>query len=188
MDQDQFASLQREAFLNCVEEDDVLAGFFAIPNRSRPVLKQGSTGRAVTELQRKLSRLGYTVAASGTFDAATTEALKFFQGGYGLPQTGSTDATTWSTLDSAVQQQTAAEKGQVAAEGGSGSGQFFTGLVQGLTSSMTPAAPEAADEGEDEAKKRKVKGGLNTNTLLIGGAVIGGLVLFGGLVYFATRS
>jgi len=46
---------------------------------ARPVLRRGSTGVAVRELQAILSELDYPVSVTGEFDSATERAVKAFQ-------------------------------------------------------------------------------------------------------------
>ena len=47
-------------------------------------LSSGSTGDAVNQLQQALISCGYTVTVSGTFDAATEDAVKQYQTLYGF--------------------------------------------------------------------------------------------------------
>ena len=56
-------------------------------------LTAGSTGDAVTALQRKLG-----AGESGTYDAPTTVAVSQFQATSGLPVTGSVDSDDWRAL------------------------------------------------------------------------------------------
>ncbi len=65
------------------------------------VLKKGSTGTKVKDLQTKRKKLGYDVVVNSTFDDATEVALKKFQHINGLPETGILDANTKSRLDKA---------------------------------------------------------------------------------------
>lgn len=66
----------------------------------------------------------------------------------------------------------------------SGGEQFITGLAKGFTSTMAPKEEVAVVEEVEEVEE-----GMSTTTmLLIGGAVLGGIAVLGGLVYFATRS
>ena len=52
-------------------------------------LRLGSTGTAVTAMQERLSELGYfTGGISGVFDEETEDAVKAFEQGYGIMQTG----------------------------------------------------------------------------------------------------
>lgn len=57
-------------------------------NAGLVTLRIGSTGNAVTQLQQRLSKLGYGAPVSGTFDEATADALKTFQSHVGVSQTG----------------------------------------------------------------------------------------------------
>lgn len=58
------------------------------PDNGLYTLKIGSTGDAVTKLQKRLSKLGYGSPVNGTFDEATANALKAFQSRVGVSQTG----------------------------------------------------------------------------------------------------
>jgi peptidoglycan hydrolase-like protein with peptidoglycan-binding domain len=63
-----------------------------------PTLQSGSTGAAVKAAQ---CLLGGTNEPSGTFDTATTDAVKAFQTRIGLPANGVIGASTWTALLSA---------------------------------------------------------------------------------------
>lgn len=52
------------------------------------ILRRGSSGDAVAELQQDLARLGYGVSADGVFGARTQEAVKAFQVAHGLAADG----------------------------------------------------------------------------------------------------
>jgi putative peptidoglycan binding protein len=74
------------------------------PAASYPLLKRGSRGDAVVAAQERLAsatdRLstGQSPRATGTFDAATEQAVRSFQGASGLLVTGQLDAQTWPAL------------------------------------------------------------------------------------------
>lgn len=61
----------------------------------------GSSGEKVRQLQTQLNRIARnypaipTVVADGIYGPATAEAIRTFQGIFGLPQTGVTDYATW---------------------------------------------------------------------------------------------
>ena len=65
-----------------------------------------SNDRARTEeLQRMLRYLSFaygeeqlTVRVNGEYDTATTDAVRYYQGINGLPQTGNVDMTTWDLI------------------------------------------------------------------------------------------
>jgi N-acetylmuramoyl-L-alanine amidase len=65
-------------------------------------LRQGSAGEAVADLQRRLAGLGLLDGAASdppaTFAAGTTEAVRTFQGRYGLDVDGVVSELTWSIL------------------------------------------------------------------------------------------
>lgn len=60
-----------------------------VPAARYSQLRQGDTSTAVSDLQRRLSDLGYfTGGVSGIFDANTERAVKLFERSYGVMQTG----------------------------------------------------------------------------------------------------
>lgn len=67
------------------------------------VLRKGSTGSEVEELQRKLTSLGYTLGSvDGDFGEKTLAAVKAFQKDYSLDVDGVVGNQTWAALDNAV--------------------------------------------------------------------------------------
>lgn len=64
-------------------------------------LSIGASGDKVRQLQNQLNRIARnypaipTIAADGIYGPATAEAIRVFQGIFGLPQTGVTDYATW---------------------------------------------------------------------------------------------
>jgi murein L,D-transpeptidase YcbB/YkuD len=71
-----------------------------------PVLRQGTRGEAVRELQRDLTALGYPAAADGAFGPATAAALKKFQRRNGLVADGIAGPKTSAALRRALASQT----------------------------------------------------------------------------------
>ncbi len=66
---------------------------------SRPVLRRGSKGSAVTELQNRLAALGFSPgAADGIFGSLTEGAVKSFQRSRGIPADGIVGSQTLSKL------------------------------------------------------------------------------------------
>lgn len=65
-----------------------------------PLLKKGSTGSAVKELQTALNQLAIfgTLEVDGIFGTATQHAVRSFQAHYGLTVDGIVGAQTWATL------------------------------------------------------------------------------------------
>ncbi len=65
------------------------------------VLEIGSTGSAVETIQRQLNSISNNypainkIAVDGIYGQSTVDAVKKFQGIFGLPQTGSVDYATW---------------------------------------------------------------------------------------------
>lgn len=73
-------------------------------NPAEPVLKRGSKGKAVTELQTLLNRLGYDLGScgiDGDFGRATESAVMSFQSDRGLKRDGICGAATWAALRNA---------------------------------------------------------------------------------------
>ena len=62
-------------------------------------LKQGSKGEAVSELQNKLVKLGWTVDADGAFGAGTKAAVEELQQVFGYDADGVVGAATWKLID-----------------------------------------------------------------------------------------
>lgn len=70
------------------------------------VLKKGSKGETVRELQEDLLSLGYKLpkyGADGDFGSETEKAVKEFQSAVGLPVTGIVDAATLAAIDTAIE-------------------------------------------------------------------------------------
>ncbi|MEV6043097.1 L,D-transpeptidase family protein [Streptomyces xanthochromogenes] len=66
---------------------------------AKVLMSTGSKGAQVKELQARLAQIGwFDDTPTGTYGAATTAAVKGFQGKRGLPATGSTDTVTWEKL------------------------------------------------------------------------------------------
>ncbi|HBI04359.1 MAG TPA: cell wall hydrolase [Paenibacillaceae bacterium] len=70
--------------------------------QEQPALSIGAQGPAVENLQRNLQNLGFISGVTGMFDNNTAEAVRAFQGLYGLPITGAVDNTTQSVIDHAL--------------------------------------------------------------------------------------
>ena len=68
---------------------------------STSTLRSGSSGSAVTQLQKRLKALGYSVSVTGTYDSETRNAVKQFQKRSGLSQDGTAGKKTLTRLYSA---------------------------------------------------------------------------------------
>ena len=67
----------------------------------------GSKGDQVRELQARLKQLEwYDGSVSGTYDTVTTAGVRGFQNKRGMPESGSVDQATWSSLTSMTRQPT----------------------------------------------------------------------------------
>lgn len=67
---------------------------------STTVIRLNSSGDMVKVLQRLLTKNGYSVSVSGTFNSATDTAVKNFQRAKGLTVDGIVGSATWSKLRS----------------------------------------------------------------------------------------
>ena len=65
---------------------------------THPILRKGSSGDAVVELQTLLNGYGYGLTVDGKFGAKTEEAVKDFQKNNGLVADGIVGAATWDKL------------------------------------------------------------------------------------------
>lgn len=74
----------------------------APPAGRRPVLRRGSKGDAVTELQRALRRLGFMLAVDADFGPGTEVAVAAFQRDHQLDVDGIVGNATWVALDKAL--------------------------------------------------------------------------------------
>lgn len=75
-----------------------------VPAPSHPLLRKGSKGSAVQELQRELIELGYDLSpwgADGDFGNKTRSAVIQFQTEHGLEIDGVVGPMTWAALDEA---------------------------------------------------------------------------------------
>ena len=71
------------------------------------VMTGGSTGDQVRELQARLKQLDwYDGKVTGTYDDPTTAGVRGFQGKRGMPETGSVDDATWTSLTGMTRQPT----------------------------------------------------------------------------------
>ena len=75
----------------------------APPSNGRPVLRRGSKGEAVGELQRLLRQLGFMIAVDDDFGAGTEVAVAAFQKQQKLADVdGIVGNDTWTSIDSRV--------------------------------------------------------------------------------------
>ncbi len=75
----------------------------APPSGGRPVLRRGSKGEAVGELQRMLQKAGFVLAIDEDFGAGTEVAVTAFQGQRKLvPVDGIVGRDTWEALEAAA--------------------------------------------------------------------------------------
>ncbi|MEV5978138.1 L,D-transpeptidase family protein [Streptomyces sp. NPDC052114] len=69
------------------------------PPPAKVLMARGDRGGQVRELQARLRQVAWLFEhPSGTYGAATAEAVRGFQGKRGLPRTGRTDTVTWHKL------------------------------------------------------------------------------------------
>jgi len=65
---------------------------------SKPILRVGATGEAVTVLQRELAAAGFNAPATGLFDRRTKLAVTAYQTSRGLATDGIVGAETWGAI------------------------------------------------------------------------------------------
>ena len=70
-----------------------------MPNPGQPIIRVGTTGRAVRRLQRALRRTpNLSIMVDGTFSPQLEAAVKAFQEGAGLTADGIVGPLTWAAL------------------------------------------------------------------------------------------
>ncbi len=132
-------------------------------------LTQGARGQAVTTLQQKLLAIGVSVpgGADGVFGAGTTAALKQYQKGQGLAQSGTVDAPTAAALGSV----------QVTS-GGSSTSSSTTTTTRPPTTSVAPSAAASGTAGSLVGLKLGARGAavttLQQRLIAAGFPVLGG--------------
>jgi peptidoglycan hydrolase-like protein with peptidoglycan-binding domain len=81
---------------------------------AEPLLKEGSTGLAVKQLQQALSDLGYHPgAADGQFGSKTEAAVKSFQADHDIAVDGIVGDITWLNIDEADTSNPTIKKGSI---------------------------------------------------------------------------
>ena len=113
---------------------------------AEPLLKKGSTGEVVKQLQQALKDLGYDVGAvDGQFGTKTEQAVKAFQQDRGLTVDGIVGDITWLNIDEADMSNPTIRKGSKGnpvrrAQKRLTLGGWDTGGVDGIFGSSTEAA------------------------------------------------
>lgn len=69
-----------------------------VPFLNKPMLRRGSRGSAVVELQQRLGRTGFPLQADGIFGIRTDAAVRSFQSAKGLAVDGIVGPKTWAAL------------------------------------------------------------------------------------------
>jgi peptidoglycan hydrolase-like protein with peptidoglycan-binding domain len=122
---------------------------------AEPLLKKGSTGKAVEQLQQALKDFGYYAGAvDGRFGGETQAAVKSFQGDHGLTVDGIVGEITWLNIDEADTSNPTLKKGSTGnpvrrAEKRLTLGGYDTGGVDGVFDGGTESAVKRfqADQG-----------------------------------------
>lgn len=131
---------------------------------SATVLRLGSHGEAVKQLQEALAQLGYKVTPDGSFGQQTFDAVKAFQNSHGLKDDGVVGAVTQRALEAAGTKKIEAPKAEQSPTSNDalvdkvierGTAVVGTGGLAGLLGALDDTAQQ----------------------ILIGGAVVGGLVV-----------
>jgi peptidoglycan hydrolase-like protein with peptidoglycan-binding domain len=102
---DYLGDFERAAFLGALSDyDDNYLGevVSALGNPASILLRKGSSGPSVVDLQQKLNRLGYGLSTDGQFGPGTETAVKKFQGSAGLTADGIVGSMTLNALNQAV--------------------------------------------------------------------------------------
>ena len=113
---------------------------------AEPLLKKGSTGEAVEQLQKALKDLGYDPGAvDGKFGANTEAAVKSFQNANGIAVDGIVGDITWLNIDEADQSNPTIKKGSTGnpvrrAQKRLTLGGYDTGGVDGIFGAKTETA------------------------------------------------
>ena len=113
---------------------------------SEPVLRPGSTGEAVRELQQALEGLGYDPGpVDGQFGARTEDAVKAFQTAQGIAADGIVGDVTWINIDEADMSDPTIRRGSTGnpvrrAQKRLTLGGYDTGGVDGVFGANTEAA------------------------------------------------
>jgi peptidoglycan hydrolase-like protein with peptidoglycan-binding domain len=113
---------------------------------AEPLLKKGSTGEAVKQLQSALKDLGYDVGAvDGKFGTKTEQAVKAFQQDRGIDVDGIVGDITWLNIDEADMSNPTIRKGSKGnpvrrAQKRLTLGGWDTGGVDGIFGSSTESA------------------------------------------------
>lgn len=88
------------------------------PAAPAALMRAGSTGDQVRELQSRLTQLDwYEGKTTGTYDEQTVDGVRGFQGKRSLPPTGEVDQQTWTVLVGMTRQPTADEMNNVLTAG-----------------------------------------------------------------------
>ena len=113
---------------------------------AEPLLKKGSSGLAVKQLQQALSDLGYHPgAADGQFGSKTEAAVKAFQGDHDIVVDGIVGDITWLNIDEADTSNPTIKKGSTGnpvrrAQKRLTLGGYDTGGVDGIFGASTESA------------------------------------------------
>jgi hypothetical protein len=145
------------------------------------ILRRGSKGEFVTELQANLVSLGYgQMKADGVFGPATEKAVKNFQTGAGLKADGWAGPRTMEAIGKALKDRETAPKLAAAEEvvdaaASDGSTVSKTEIVTGITGAtgVVAVVKDAVDTAKDGA----------SSLLSLGPWILLGLVLAGGAAF-----
>lgn len=81
-----------------VAEEEISDLFKSSSKSQKPVLRRGSKGSTVAELQRRLFNIGFSVKFDGIFGPKTDTAVRAFQRSQNLRSDGIVGPNTWSAL------------------------------------------------------------------------------------------
>lgn len=156
------------------------------------VLRQGSSGSAVRDLQESLRGLGHKVRVDGVFGTETDAAVRKLQGAEDLRQDGIVGPKTAAAIEDRLRSQNpvgAAPPAQETRKSWLGS-RTIAGTATAATGALA-AVSEAVDAVSDAADQAKgllgqVTGFVTAHPILTGAAVL--IVIGLGVVVYARRS
>lgn len=145
--------------------------------RSTTMLRNGSSGAAVREIQSLLGRAGYTVKIDGDFGPSTTEAVKEFQKDNKIEPDGVVGPETRRKLDELKISSKEEPGRQPVLE--------VSGVKEGLSGGTAGAFGVEAARSTIESAAAKITGIPNLEWLSNGLTIISTALVVGGLIYAA---
>lgn len=151
--------------------------------RSSPLLRMGSKGQSVEQMQVQLQQLGFQIDTDGDFGSSTRHVVREFQAAHGLKVDGVAGATTLRTIASALSTNKTREvAGVVVNEITVGQEPIQAPVAERATTVADLRLDTAVKYGSSVLGAGGVTGMLsnlneNSQTILIGGVVVGAIIL-----------